>query len=139
MRREWGSLWLRSLAFVSMVKPTDLPYRHDFALAGHLDGAGVRAVHIERQMRSRFIVIRDVRVKNPSRMFLAEDDDMVQAFTPDTSVQPLRVRILPRTARGGGHLLDAHILRSPAKPMAVDGVAITKQVSGGRIPREGFQ
>ena len=47
-------------------------------------------------MRPDFIVIAGVGRKDPAQTGLAEDDDVIEAFPPDRSDQPLRVPVLPR-------------------------------------------
>ena len=46
-------------------------------------------------MRPDFIVIAGLGSKDPAQMALAEDDDVIEAFPPDRSDQPLRVPVLP--------------------------------------------
>ena len=89
-------------------------------------------------MGSGFIVIRDVSGKNPPQMILAEDDCMVQTLSAYTAVEPLGVRILPRTVRCCEYLFDAHVLDAPSEPVAIDLVAVTQQVFGCRLPRKCF-
>ncbi len=46
-------------------------------------------------MRPDFIVIAGVGRKDPAKMGLAEDDDVIEAFTADRANQSLRMPILP--------------------------------------------
>jgi len=47
-------------------------------------------------MRSDAVVIIGVRFQNPAQMFLAQDNDVVQALAPDRSDQPFGKAILAR-------------------------------------------
>lgn len=47
-------------------------------------------------MRTRSVVVRDVAAKNSAEMLLAEDDDVVEAFSPDGPDEALAVCVLPR-------------------------------------------
>ena len=85
--------------FVAMMKSAYLGTRDNSALVRHLNGPRVWAVHIERQMRSGSIVIRDVLGADSPEVIFAEDDDMVQTLSPYTAVESFRIRILPGTMR----------------------------------------
>ena len=53
-------------------------------------------------MRPDFIVIAGVGRKDPAQMGLAEDDDVMEAFPPDRSYQPLRVPVAKVSAAPSG-------------------------------------
>jgi len=86
-----------------------------------------------------FVVVLDVLGKNPPQMILVEDDDMVEAFTADTPVQPLRVGTLPRAVRRGEYVLDAHVLHPPSKLVAIDLVVVAEQLLGCGVPGKGLR
>ena len=46
-------------------------------------------------MRSEFIVIAGVGRKDPAQMGLAQDDDVIKAFSADRADQSLRIPVLP--------------------------------------------
>src|SRR5450759_76263 len=46
-------------------------------------------------MRSNAVVIVRIVFQNPTQMFLAQDNDVVQTLAPDRSDQPLGKAILP--------------------------------------------
>jgi hypothetical protein len=52
-------------------------------LAEPLDGPMVRRILFQGQMRSEFVVIAGVSRKDPAEMGLAEDDDVIEAFSSD--------------------------------------------------------
>ncbi len=69
-------------------------------------------------------------------MPLVENDYVVQALSAQRSNESLRVGVLPRGARSDRHLVKAERLDSPVKVRAVDPIAISDQVPGGRLPRK---
>src|SRR4051795_8431896 len=72
-----------SVPFVAMMPPADFGPRHDTTGADRLDGARLRRILAEREVRSRALVIRHVRSKQPSEMPLVEHDHMVQTLAAD--------------------------------------------------------
>ena len=77
-----------------MVQPADLGPRHDTTGAGRLDGACLGRVLAEREVRSRALLIRDVRSKHLSEMPLVEDDHVVQTLEADGPDDAFDVGIL---------------------------------------------
>jgi hypothetical protein len=65
-------------ALVAMVKPADLRNRDDLAAVRLLDGSSIRAVFVERQMRTGALVVVDIRGKNAAQMALVDHNDMVR-------------------------------------------------------------
>jgi hypothetical protein len=51
--------------------------------AGRLDGAFRRSILAEREVRPRPLVVRDVGKKDPTKMPLIEDDEVVQTLAAD--------------------------------------------------------
>ena len=76
-----------------MMKPAE--NRPSGKLAALLVRAMVRRIFIQRQMRSKFVVVSGVGRKDPSQMGLAEDDDVIEAFPVDRADQSLRLPALP--------------------------------------------
>jgi hypothetical protein len=54
-----------------------------------------RGVLLERKMGSDAIVIVGIGSEDLAQMGLAQDQDMVQAFSPDRADEPFRVSVLP--------------------------------------------
>ena len=50
----------------------------------------------ERSVGSQFVVIVGIRRQDSAQVCFAEDDDMIQALSPDRADQPFDVSILPR-------------------------------------------
>ena len=84
-----------------MVQPADFGPRHDTTGAGRLDGARLGRVLAERKVRSRALVIRDVRSKHLSEMPLVEHDHVVQTLATDGPDDAFDVGILPGRPRCG--------------------------------------
>ncbi len=72
-------------------------------------------------------------------MAFVEDDHVVQALPPDGPDDPFDEGVLPRRARRGQHLLDAHDLDPTADYRPIHAVAIPDHVSWRCIPRECFR
>jgi hypothetical protein len=69
-------------------------------------------------------------------MRLAENHEVVEALAANRADHPLDEGILPRGTWSGQDLVDSHALDTPHELVAVDAVAITKQVGRNRIVRE---
>lgn len=76
-----------------MMKSAENRPRDDLAVPLH--GPMARRILGQRQMRPDFIVIAGVGRKDPAKMGLAEDDDVIEAFPADLADQSLRMPILP--------------------------------------------
>ena len=60
-----------------------------------LHGTAKRGVLSECKMGTGAIVIVGVGSEDPVQMSLAQDQDMVQAFSPDRADEPFSVSVLP--------------------------------------------
>src|SRR2546422_10751908 len=62
------------------------------------------------------VIVREVAGEDVAQVRLAQNEDVVQTFTPHRTDQPLHERILPRTVRRREDFLDGSSLgeRSPA-------------------------
>jgi len=69
------------LPFVAVVQTADFGSHHD--AARRLDGAFHRSILAEREVCPRPLVVSDVRPKDPTKMPLIEDDDVVQTLAAD--------------------------------------------------------
>ena len=63
-----------------MMQSADLRYRDHFAALGRFDLARDRRVAIERQVRSRMMIIVEVIGEDPPKMAIVEHDDVVKAL-----------------------------------------------------------
>ena len=71
-------------------------------------------------------------------MVFAEDNNVVQALSPNGSVESFRIRILPGAMRCREHFFDAHVFDPPSKPIAIDFIPVAKQVLRRGVPRKGL-
>ena len=71
-------------------------------------------------------------------MRLVEDDDVVEALSPDGADHPFRERILPGRAWCRHNLLDVHDFEPGAGHCAVNTVPIPDHVSRCSVPGERF-
>src|SRR5262249_14902429 len=84
------------------------------------------------------IVVGEVPSQQASEMPFAEDDDVIEAFPSNRADDALCEGILPGCSWGDEDLVDPHAFHASCENVAVDGVAITEQVLGCRLFREGF-
>jgi hypothetical protein len=121
------------------MQAADLGDSHDGTERRRFNAPRDRSIPLQREMRTRDIVVVDVFAEDLSEMILAEDDQVVPAFAPDRSDDSLGVGVLPGGMRGRDDLLDAQSRHPVTEPIAVDGVTISEQTSGlGPFCREGF-
>jgi hypothetical protein len=69
---------------------------------------------------------------------LIPHDDVVQAFPPDRTDQPLDVRILPWRSRCGNHFPHTEAFRHSDQITAIDGIAVAQKISAAMIPGKRF-
>jgi len=50
---------------------------------GRLNFSGDRSAPLEREVRTRLVIVADVAFENPAQMVLAEHDHVVQTLSPD--------------------------------------------------------
>ena len=120
-----------------MVEPADFGPRHDPTGAGDVDSTPKRRVLVERPVRSRAVVIRDVGSQHPSEMPLVEDDDVVQTLAADRPDDAFDVGILPGGARRGAHGPEPERVDGSTECRIEDRVAVVEEESRVRVVREG--
>ena len=91
--------WFRGSGCASFVSVMETPnlwngyYRSEF---WRLHGPRFRRVLTERQMCSRFVIVRHERPHMPVQRGFVDDDHVVQTFAPNRSDQAFNVGSLPR-------------------------------------------
>src|SRR5881296_3618346 len=120
------------------MKSADLWDREDAPARWRLHVARVGAVVVEGLMRAGGVVVREVTAQQASEMPFVEDDDVIEAFPSNRPDDALGEGILPGRSWGDEDLVDPHALHPPREHLAVDGVAITEQVLGRGLFREGL-
>ena len=79
-----------------------------------IDLALNRTLHFQREMRTRSVVIVEVRGQSPLQMTTVQDHEVIQALPSYRSDQALRVGTLPGTPRRGQHLLNPQRMQPPS-------------------------
>ena len=85
-----------------MVEATDFAERHDPAGRRSLDAPPVGRVLLQREMGSSAVIVREVRGQDATQVAFAQNDDMIEALTPDRTDEPFHERILPSSAPACG-------------------------------------
>src|SRR5450759_924812 len=85
-------------------------------------------------MRSHAVIIVRIVFQNPTQMFLAQDNDVVQTLAPDRSDQPLGKAVLPRRRRCNWLVSDTHGTQSARDDSAVDSISISEHIARGVSP-----
>jgi hypothetical protein len=93
-------LGLGSATFVLVVQATKVGDRHDPAGGRQRDWPGNGRVLVEREMRTRFQVVRDVRGQGAAQSARIGDDDVIEALAPNGADESLGIAVLPRVERG---------------------------------------
>src|SRR6516162_11678984 len=89
-------------------------------------------------MRPRPMVITEVTFQNSTQMPLVDHDHVVQAFSANTSDNPFRVAVLPRTSGRYRNLLDTQSIDSRREIMTIDAITISYQVARHGVVRKRF-
>jgi len=77
-------------------------------------------------MDAEAIVAIKIVGQKPMKMSFAEDNNPIKTFSAYAATEPLRIRILPWTARSTQNLLESHIPHSRLEPVSIYSIAISK-------------
>jgi hypothetical protein len=119
---------------VAVVKPTEDWDGHD--RTGRLDRTAERGIFRESEMGASAIVGIGVAHEDPAKVRLAQDHDMVQAFSPDRADEPLDVSVLPGRAGRIWSVPDVHGSKTPRYHTAIRSISVPNEVLGCLIPGE---
>src|SRR5215203_4533847 len=92
----------------------------------------------EREVRPRPLVIRNVGPKDPTKMPLIEDDEVVQTLAADRADDAFDVGILPRRARCGADGRETEGLDRPTERCVEGRVAVVEEEPRVRVVGEGL-
>src|SRR5260221_4493693 len=95
-------------------------------------------VLVDRKVRASRVIVCRVRSQQMAKMPLAEHDNVVKTFPPDRTDRPFTISVLPRRSRRGWPIPNAHRPKAADKDVAVDGVALTNDVSRRYFPTIGL-
>ena len=100
------------------------------------DWPAQRRVFAQGQVGTRRIVIVGLGAQQPTLMRLVEDDQMIQALSADRPDKPFDMGILPGRAWDRWAIPDPHGSEPFPECLTVGAVAVSDEISRGRIPRK---
>ena len=65
---------------------------HDLALFGALNPSALGSLFVQTQMRAPVVIIRKILFEEMVQMRAAQNNDMIQTFTPDRTNETFRIR-----------------------------------------------
>lgn len=89
------------------------------------NGARYPRVIVQSEMSPSAIIIFHIWKQHMERMLLAEDNNMIKAFSSDRADQPFRMPIPPWRSWRGRSVANPHRAKTPFEYLAVDAVGIT--------------
>src|SRR5579864_4248320 len=89
-------------------------------------------------MRSRSVIVIQIRTKDTTQGRFVEHEHMVQALAPNRTNDALDVGPLPGGSRGTQHFLDTHVSHLSPEGIAEDSIAVAQQVARKLIKGESF-
>jgi hypothetical protein len=116
------------------MKPTEEWDGHD--RSGRLDRTAERGVLRESEVGAGAIVVVGVGPEDPAKMRLAQDHDMIQAFSPERADEPLDVSVLPGRSRRSWSVPNAHGSKTSHYHIAIRSISVPNEVLGCLIPGE---
>ena len=82
-------------ASVLVVKTADVRKSNDLSAVGRCDLARFRRLLVQREMRSRRVIIGKVGSQEPLEMAFVQNDDVIEALAADGADQAFDIVILP--------------------------------------------
>src|SRR3979409_2228253 len=89
-------------------------------------------------MCSEAVIVVRIGSEDSAQMNLAQDNDVVQALTPDRSDQPFGKAILPGRGWCGGLVPNAHGAQPACDDRTIDPIPVADHIARSFIPRECF-
>src|SRR5207247_11342852 len=123
---------------VSRVEASAVPTRAGSAESGRCDSPAEGGILVEREVRTRPLIVREVASQGAAQVPFAKDEDMIQTLAPDGADEPLREGVLPWAVRRRQDCTGAHALHALPEQVTVDRVAIAEEVGRGGGVREGL-
>ncbi len=123
---------------MSMVDAADRRNLNDLAAIRRLDLAGLRRISVEREVRSRPVVVREVALLEPSEMCLVQDDDRVEALPTNGTHDAFGEWVLPGGPCGDEGLLHREGSHDTNEVVAGNTVAVTEKETRCDVARERF-
>jgi hypothetical protein len=85
-------------------------------------------------MRSGIMMILKVTRQHAAQVALAEDNNVIQAFTTDRTDKTFDVRVLPRRSPGCDDLRDAHRPNPMTKCWTIRFVSVPQEIARCSVP-----
>src|SRR5262249_40352747 len=117
-------------------EPTDFGNLDDRPRGGELSWADVGRILVEREMGASPVIVGEVEDEDAAEMPFAQDQNGVQTLAADGTDEPLRGGVLARALRSGEDFTDPHALDALLKYVAVDAVAVAKEIWRCAVIRE---
>jgi len=124
------------LPLIVVVKAANLRDGNDASSFRPMHRPRGRRVLLQGKVRPRIVVVSQERLDVTVQPGLAEDDHVVQAFTPNRSDDAFDIGALARRAWRRENLLDAHDFHLLSEVIAKDAVAISQQIPWCGVPQE---
>jgi hypothetical protein len=87
---------------------------------------------------SSAVVVFQVTKQNVAQMALANDHDVIKAFSSDRADQSFAMSILPRRAWGGWFVANAHGAKTSFEDVAIGAVTVADEIFRRLFPAAGF-
>ena len=81
----------------------------------------------------------EIVLQDAAQSDFIEDNDVIQAFAPNGTDQPLDIGVLPRAARRSKNFVNADPFGRLGKLVSVYSIAVTEQIPWCTIPGESFK
>src|SRR6266446_2209370 len=91
-----------------MMQAADFRDGDDRARGRRAYRAGLRAILVERQMRSASVIVLEIGRQDAAQVGFIENDDVIETLAADRADDALDIGVLPRGARCSDDLVDPH-------------------------------
>ena len=120
-----------------MMQTANLRNRNDLALRRRLHVTGCWRIPIQREMCSGIVIIVKAFPKDAVQMSFVQHDHVVKALLTYRTDDAFAIGVLPRRAWYDRDFFDSHAFDAMSKVVAIDVVAITKEITWCFLVREG--
>jgi hypothetical protein len=83
------------------------------------------------------VIVREVARQDAAQVAFAQDEDVIQALTPDRTDEPFREGVLPRAGGRGQDFGDPHALHALPERGTIGVVTIAQEIGRRGVVREG--
>src|SRR5713101_463584 len=117
-----------------MMQTADCREGDDLARGRRTYRAGLRAILVEREMRSGAVIVLEIGRQDAAQVGFIENDDVIETLAADRADDALDIGVLPWGARCGDDLVDPHGPDTIAEALAIRGIPVPQQVARRRVP-----